>query len=144
MKRMDGTAASAGPRRSRGWSLLETLVAMVVLGAGVTLYMGVQNRNSGITRGNSDLYRAGQILDKHLEALRVRIAQDTLANWPPLDTTYQDALYERVTVERKVSEAYSPKDGVLLPSVRTIHMQLSWGTGHLDTLRVTTYVSKRF
>lgn len=129
---------------SRGWSLLETLVAVVVLGMGVLMYMRMQGRASGMARMNSDLVKAGQILEQHVEGLRVRISRDPVGNWPPKDTSYFDPDLDRFTVDRRVKQVRSPKDGAMLSGVRQLDITVAWGRRALDTLRVTTYVSKNF
>ena len=128
----------------RGWSLIETLVAVVVLGLGVLMYMRMQGRASGMSRMNSDLLKAGQILEQHVESLRVRISRDPAGNWPPKDTSYSDPGHDKFTVVRRVRSVSSPKDGAVLPGVRQLDITVAWGLRSLDTLKVTTYVSKSF
>ena len=132
------------PSGSRGWSMLETLVAMVVLGLGVLMYMRMQGRASGMSRSNASLFRAGQLIEKHVETMRVRIAQNPAANWPPKDTAFFDPVHTEMTLESRVNAAISPKDGAILPGVRRVDVTVAWGARPLDTIRVTTYVSKSF
>ncbi|MDB5049054.1 MAG: hypothetical protein JWO30_2125 [Fibrobacteres bacterium] len=133
-RRIDGQA---------GWSLLELLIAVVVLGMGITVFMRMQSRSSGMSRTNANLQRASQLIEKHVESLRVRIARDAAA-WPPKDTSYTDPDFTNVRLTRVVAGAISPKDGAALPTVRKIDLIVSWGTHTLDTMKVTTYVSKSF
>jgi prepilin-type N-terminal cleavage/methylation domain-containing protein len=127
----------------RGWSLLELLIALVVLGLGVTVFMQMQNRSSSVSRGNSNLQRAAHLIGRHVESLRIAIARDPAA-WPPRDTSLADPEHPEVHLERVVDGAVSPKDGVLLPGVRRIDLTVSWGRRRIDTIRVTTYVSRSF
>lgn len=129
---------------ARGWSLLESLVAIVVLGLGVMTYMRMQGRSSAMSRGNADMFKAGQLLERHVEAMRVRIAQDTTRNWPPQDTFFLDPVHAHISLETRVRRALSPKDGATLPGVRQVDITVAWGPRPLDTMRVTTYVSKIF
>ncbi len=141
------TRALTGGRRAHGretgWSLLELMIAVVVLGIGITVFMRMQGRSSGISRANSNMQRASQIIEKHVESLRVHIARDPLA-WPPKDTNYVDPQYGNISVRRVVGGAISPRDGASLPGVRRIDLTVSWGMHSLDTMKVTTYVSKNF
>jgi prepilin-type N-terminal cleavage/methylation domain-containing protein len=128
---------------SRGWSLLELLIALVVLGIGITVFMRMQGRSSGISRANSNMQRASQLIGKHVESLRVGIARDPAA-WPPKDTTYIDPQFSNLTLTRTVGGAISPRDGASLPGVRRIDLIVAWGNRTLDSMKVTTYVSKSF
>ncbi|MDB5104407.1 MAG: hypothetical protein JWP91_2096 [Fibrobacteres bacterium] len=138
-----GSARPAGGSAQRGWSMLELIVALVVLGTGITVFMRMQGGSSGLSRSNSNMQRASQVIEKHVESMRVRIAQDP-ASWPPKDTVYADSRYSNLAVKRVVGPASSPKDGASLPGVRRIDLTVTWGTGTMDTMKVTTYVSKSF
>jgi Tfp pilus assembly protein PilV len=128
----------------RGWSLLETLFSIIVLGMGIMVFMRMQNRSSEITRTNANLHNAARIIEKHVESLRARIAQNPSVYWPPRDTSYQDPVYTNITLVRTVNGALSPRDGASLPTVRKIDLVVAWGNHPLDTIRITTYVSKSF
>jgi prepilin-type N-terminal cleavage/methylation domain-containing protein len=130
-------------RRQQGWSMLELLIALVVLGLGITVFMRMQSRSSGITRANSNMQRASQLIGKHVESLKVRVARDASA-WPPKDTAYVDPQFQNLTLTRVVGGAISPRDGASLPGVRRIDLTVAWGKHTLDTMKVTTYVSKSF
>jgi hypothetical protein len=55
-----------------------------------------------------------------------------------------DGDFGNLALTRTVSGAISPKDGEALATVRKIDLTVSWGTRSLDTMKVTTYVSKSF
>lgn len=128
----------------RGLTLLETLLAVIVLGLGVMLYARVQSGATGLSRGNKDLARADQLLGRYVESVRVAVARDPVVNWPPRDTFFVDPAHPRLSLESRVSAARSPKDAALLPGVRRLDITVAWGARPLDTLKVTTYVSKSF
>jgi prepilin-type N-terminal cleavage/methylation domain-containing protein len=127
--------------RQRGLTLLEIMIAIVVIGIGIGIFLKMQKNSGSNMAGNSKMMRAGQIVEKHVEAIRISIARDTIANWPPRDTTYTENLLK---VERKVSEAKSPKTLDILPNVRKVDITISWGKFRQDSLDVSTYVSRRF
>ena len=76
------------PRSQSGLSLMEILIALVVIGIGVGVFLKMQKGSGSNLAGNSKMMRAGQLVEKHVEAMRIRIARDTIANWPPKDTSY--------------------------------------------------------
>ena len=127
--------------RQRGLTLLEIMIAIVVIGIGIGVFLTMQKSSGRNMSGNGKMMRAGQIVEKHVEAIRINIARDTVANWPPRDTTYTENLLK---VVRKVSAAKSPKTGDDLPNVRKVELIISWGQSHQDSLDVSTYVSRRF
>lgn len=121
--------------------MLEILIALVVVGVAVGLFMTLQRNSGSRLAGNSNLMRAGQIIEKHMEAMRIAVARDTLSNWPPRDTSYTES---RIKVARTVTQARSPKNNAVLPNVRKVDIVANWGSGKLDTLNISTYVAKRF
>jgi Tfp pilus assembly protein PilV len=134
--------AGSGSPPETGWSLIEVLFSIVVLGIGVALFMQMQNRASSMNRTNSNLHTAAGLIEKHVESLREKISQNTAKNWPPHDTSYADEKYSHINLTRTVNEAVSPIDGMVLPGVRKINLVVAWGNQSMDTIRITTYVSK--
>jgi len=132
--------AEGGTAGQAGLTLMEILIAIVVVGIGVTLFMFLQRSSGTRFAGNSSLLKAGQMVEKHMETLRIGIARDTSANWPPRDTSFREG---RISLVRKVSAASSPKNGAPLPNVRRIDILAAWGTGPGDSLAIITYVAKR-
>lgn len=128
-------------RGQAGLSLMEILIALVVIGVGAGVFLKIRSNTGSSMTGTSKMMRAGQLVEKHVEAIRIGIARDTVANWPPRDTTYTD---DMLKVERKVTTARSPKTGDVLPNVRKVDLIISWGMFRQDSLDVTTYVSRRF
>lgn len=130
-------------RGESGWSLLELLIAIIVLGLGIIVFMKMQGRSSGIARSNANVQRAAQLIGRHVESMRVAIARDPAA-WPPKDTSFADPDRPGLMVKQVVLGAISPKDGASLATVRRIDLTVSWGQRQLDTMKVTTYVSRSF
>lgn len=129
------------PGFQSGLSLMEILIALVVIAIGVGLFLKMQKGSGSNLAGNSKMMRAGQLVEKHVEAMRIRIAKDTIGNWPPKDTAYTENLLK---LERKITAAVSPKTGDALPNVRKVDIIVSWGKSRQDSMDVSTYVSRRF
>lgn len=110
---------------------------------GVMVFMRMQTRSSSISRANANMQRAAQLIGKHVESMRVSVARDPTA-WPPRDTMFTDPDFADLKLKRVVAGAISPKDGAVLATVRRIDLTVSWGIHRLDTMKVTTYVSRTF
>lgn len=131
-------------RHQRGWSLIEALAAIVVVGIGITLFTKVQRMTNRDSSTNSRILMAGKMIEKQLEDMRILIAKDTVANWPPGNKTISPTAPNYITVVSTVSPAFSPKDGAVVKNVVQVALMAYWVNPFPDTLRVTTYVSKRF
>ena len=127
--------------RQRGLSMMEILIALVVIGIGIGVFLRMEGGAGSSMAGNGKMLRAGQLVEKHLEAMRIGIARDTVGNWPPGDTSYSES---GLKITRTVSAARSPKDNTLLGNVRRVDLIVTWGTFKTDSLDVETYVAKRF
>ncbi|HKP96297.1 MAG TPA: prepilin-type N-terminal cleavage/methylation domain-containing protein [Fibrobacteria bacterium] len=127
-----------------GWSLIEVMAAIVVVGIGIALFAKVQKMTSRDSFTNSRILIAGKMIEKHLEDTRIYIAKDTVRNWPPRNKTVPAAAPDYISLVSQVSNAYSPKDGALVPNVVRMDITASWVYPTTDFLKVTTYVSKRF
>lgn len=129
------------PRYESGLSLMEILIAIVVIAIGVGVFLKMQKGSGSNLAGNSKMMRAGQLVEKHVEAMRISIARDTSGNWPPNDTGYTE---NGLVLKRTISDAISPKTGLPTKNVRKVDIIVSWGSSLKENLDVTTYVSKRF
>jgi Tfp pilus assembly protein PilV len=127
----------------KGLSLLETLFALVLIGMGLMAWSKMQGMSWGQNRSNANTLRAGQLIEKDVEGMRLRISRDTLLNWPPRDSTYLTS-DQQLTFVRTVSEARSPINNLVLTNVRKIDIAVSWGNLANDTMKITTYVTRRF
>jgi Tfp pilus assembly protein PilV len=144
MIRLCKSIRGEAPRRQDGWSLLEALAAIVVVGIGITLFTKVQRMTSRDSSTNSRILMAGKMIEKHLEDTRILIAKDTVANWPPKSKTIAAKAPNNITLVSTISPALSPKDGAVVANVVQMSIMTYWVNPYKDTLRVTTYVSKRF
>lgn len=144
MMRLCKSFRRRSPSDESGWSLLEALAAIVVVGIGITLFTKVQRMTSRDSSTNSRILMAGKMIEKHLEDTRILIAKDTVANWPPKSKTIAATAPDYITLVSTISPALSPKDGAVVQNVVQMSIMTTWVNPYKDTLRVTTYVSKRF
>lgn len=126
--------------------MLETMAAAVIIGIGVALFTQIQVASNKQSRRNTDLLKAGQLIESEIDSLRTYIARDTLTNWTSFVTNSPASrVVGRVKIVRTVSGAISPKSPFAnIPNVKQVDITAYWGTGTLDTMKVTTYVSRRF
>ena len=130
-------------RTQRGWSLLEVMAAVVVVGLGLALFTKVQKMASRGSHTNSRIMMAGKMIEKHLEDTRILVARDT-TRWPPENVTIPAAAPNWISLSSVVSTAHSPKDGAVVANVMRMEITARWTTPMRDSLVVTTYVAKRF
>lgn len=131
--------------KQEGWSLLEALAAIVVVGLGISLFVKVQGMSSRGSGTNSKQLVAVRMIEKYLEDTRIGIAKNMDANFPPKSTTVAAAAPHFITLTSTVSDAYSPKDGTeKVANVVRIDIACRWTVPVKDSLKVTTYVAKRF
>ena len=130
--------------KQNGWSLIEALAAIVVVGIGITLFMKVQGGTSRTSATSSKILLAGKMIEKHLEDTRITISRDTVKNWPPRSLTIAPVPPDNIKLVSTVSSAFSPKDGALVANVVRMDIVVTWTLPTPDNLTVTTYVSKRF
>lgn len=130
--------------RQRGWTLIEVLAAVVVVGIGLLFFTRVQHSSSRGSGENSRILIAGKMLEKYLEDTRITIARDTTHNWPPVSATIAGTTPNYITIRSTVSNAFSPVDGAVVNNVKRMDLVATWTRPYPDSLAVTTYVSKRF
>jgi prepilin-type N-terminal cleavage/methylation domain-containing protein len=131
-------------RGEKGWTLLEVLAAVVVVGIGILMFTRVQHASSRDSNTNSRILMAGKSIEKFLEDTRIAIAKDTLRNWPPATRTIAGTAPNYIKIASTVTPAFSPKDGAPVANVVRMDIMASWTQPYKDSLKVTTYVSKRF
>ena len=135
---------SEAAQSKRGWSLLEVLAALLIISFGVALFVKLQGNTRKQSTTNTRILKAGHKIERYLEDMRIAIAQNPTTNWPANGIVTIAADADSITLIREVSDAASPKDGEVVANVKKLDITTFWGTGGLDTLRITTYVSKKF
>jgi prepilin-type N-terminal cleavage/methylation domain-containing protein len=131
-------------RSQRGWTLIEVLAAVIVVGLGLALFTRVQHSSRRGTGENSRILQAGKAIEKFLEDTRIKIAKDTTRNFPPVNVSIAAAAPNFIAIQSTVSNAMSPVDGSVVANVKRLDIVASWTKPYKDSLKVTTYVSKRF
>lgn len=127
-----------------GWSLLEVLAAIAVIGLGISLFIKVQGMSSRGSGTNSKQLVAGRMVEKYLEDMRIKIASDT-SKFPPASATVAASAPNFISLQSTISTAYSPKDPAeVVANVVKVEILCKWTMPTKDSLKVVTYVAKRF
>jgi len=122
--------------------LIETLLAIVMVGLGLMVWSRMQGASWGQNRSNANMLKGGQLIEKNIESMRLKISQNPGVYWPPKDTTFKDG---EITLVRKITHpAVSPKDSKNLTNVAKVQIVASWGATTLDSIAIITYVSRKF
>lgn len=127
-----------------GWSLLEAMAAIVVVGLGIAFFTKVQGMSSRGSGSSSKQLVAIRMVEKYLEDTRINIAKNMDANFPPKSATIAAAAPHYITLTSTVGDAYSPKTNLKVANVVRVDIACRWTTPTKDSLKVTTYVAKRF
>ena len=125
-----------------GFTLLEILVAMMILAFFIGTAVIVQQNTMSRTRSSNKMLVAGHLIEKQIEYMRMQILKDPDTNWPPTDTTFTS---NDITVDCNISYAYDLETGsTKIDSVRKLDIEATWVAGKPDTLAVETYLAKMF
>jgi prepilin-type N-terminal cleavage/methylation domain-containing protein len=126
-----------------GFTLLEILVAMMILAFFIGTAVIIQQNTMSRTRSSNKMLVAGHLIEKQIEYMRMQLLKDPDNNWPPGDTTFTS---NDITLNCVVSDAYDLETGstTKIDSVRKLDIEATWVTDRPDTLRVETYLAKMF
>jgi prepilin-type N-terminal cleavage/methylation domain-containing protein len=130
-------------QRNRGFSLLEILVSLVIVGIIGVSIISLQTSVWKNSTTSNRMLLAGQLIEKQIESIRMGIDQNPISNFPPKE----GALTENgISLSWKIFSAYRPKGATTteLKNVRRCVFTATWGKNKGDTLLVTTYISKFF
>lgn len=129
-------------RHSSGLSLIEVMVAIVVMSFTVIFFLQIQKiRNSTIQEKRS-LTTASRLIEDTVEGMRALIAVDPDTNFPPSDTTI---INNDVQLDIVVGDAFDPS-GALIDGARQVSMTASWMSpgGTIRTIDVHTFVARDY
>ena len=121
----------------KGFTLLEILVAIVLIAILAIGIFSLQGMSWSKTHQSSQILKAGQLIEKHIEALRTEIAEDKEGNWPPADSSITEG---NITLDRIIETPDITNNS----NTRKMTMIATWGSGTGDSLSIVTYVSKDF
>ena len=136
---MNRTVNSSGAKK--GFSLLEVLISMVVIGVIGLMVFSLQTNSWKLTTRSNRTLVAGHMIEQQIEGMRMKISQNQINNFPPGNGSLTS---NGIALKWTISSASRPTDGGNLANVRKCDLTASWGTGKFDTLKATTYLSKMF
>jgi prepilin-type N-terminal cleavage/methylation domain-containing protein len=126
-----------------GFTLIEGMLALVVVGIGVTAVLFMDRMKYSDLTHSGMTAKATRMIESYIERTRMQVANNPTANFPPRDTTWTD---NGITLQVTVSGAYdnqSPPN--LLANVKKVVARTSWTKGgRVGTLRVVDCISKSF
>ncbi len=128
-------------RHQSGFALMEILVAMAILGVGFSFILMSDKISWNTTKSSIKMLKAGHLIEKNIEQLRIHISSNPAANFPPTDTSFTE---DGITFQRKITTAYSPKTGTALSNIRKLEITTAWGSSVNDSLNIQTYISRDF
>lgn len=131
-------------RNCRGFTLLEVMMVMVIVGiVGVNIMIS-QTASWKKTTTSNRMLVAGQMIEKQVEKLRMYIDVDPVNRFPPHDSSYTENGINLLWKFTDASRPTGPSPRGPLKNVRKCDLTATWGNNRGDTLIVTTYLAKYF
>jgi prepilin-type N-terminal cleavage/methylation domain-containing protein len=125
-----------------GFTLIEILMTIMIVGVIALNIMMFQTSSWKRTSSSNKLLVAGQMIERQIEYLRMKIDSDPINNFPPHDSTITE---NGIKLSWNISSAHRPKESSgSLPNVRRCDLIASWGKEKNDSLVVTTYIARSF
>jgi prepilin-type N-terminal cleavage/methylation domain-containing protein len=138
------TAPWIAPRHStRGFSIVELLVSMVIIGIGVLVLVGLDRQKWRNVASGNHIETSVRLIESYIEKAKVRIKEDPAQEYPPRDTTFSSGA---VNVAVTVSTAYDNQPTpAALTNVKRVAFRATWSVnGVADTLNLVTCIAKNF
>jgi len=135
-----------------GFTMLEVLLSILIVTFTAISYLMWQKSTWSQTTITNRRMVATQVLEKQIEARRMTIAQNPIANFAAFkaitgkDTVVIDnSVTPNVRVEWKIfpDSLRAPNDDTV-KNVVPAQLIASWGSGTFDTLRLWTNITKNF
>jgi len=125
-----------------GFSLLEVLIAVFIIGVVVQVANQVQQATWTGTRNNGNMLAATRLIGSAIEQTRANIMYAPTLFWPPRDTSYTDI--SGIAMAWAVTGT-TDKKGVTCDSLRQIDYTARWSAGgRPDSVTLTTFMSYDF
>jgi len=139
-------ATEATPRGQctrSGIALMEIILVLVIIGIIGTNTIMLQRKSWKSTGSSNHMLIAGQMIERQIESLRMKVAEDPDNNFPPADSQVTE---NGISLSWKLSSVDKIGGG---PSITRNHIRecvltAIWGIQRGDTLIVTTYIAKGF
>jgi prepilin-type N-terminal cleavage/methylation domain-containing protein len=128
-----------------GFTLMEVLISMVVIGLCTAAFLAFQTSSWSASQKARNTMAAGQLIEKQVEYLRMRIASSPKDTFPVLMAVgNQDStVAKNITVRWVVANALDIK-GAVMPNVRQVTFTAIWTAPSTDSIVVPTCISKNF
>lgn len=130
-----------GKALTAGFSLLEVLISMVIVGIIAALIFSIQTSSWKNSTSSNRTMVAGHMVERQIELMRLNISRNQNQYFPPVNGS---VLENGITLSWIISNATRPTDAGTLPNTRRCDFTACWGGRKADTLKVTTYISKLF
>jgi prepilin-type N-terminal cleavage/methylation domain-containing protein len=125
-----------------GFTLIEVLIAIVVIGITAGIIAKLQNSTWVSTRRTNNRLVAAQLITRQVETMRINIAMDSATYWPPVAGSLTDAA-SRLPMAWTVSTVNDPL-GVSIARVRAVRYVVHWTSTRAESLVVPTMLSHDF
>ena len=136
------TDQSQPGRKNAGFTLLEILIAMAILGISTGVFLNAAWSAWTETRNANHLYLAGHLIEKRIEALRIDIEKNPAAGYWPGNSTVTDG---GITVSWVLSPPIDITGGGSPPAdVKQLRIVAYWQTVGPESLVVETHLSRDF
>ncbi len=133
-----------GNTRSRsGFALMEIILMLVIIGIIGTNTIMLMRKSWKSTGASNHLLIAGQMIERQIESLRMKVAENPDNNYPPADSQFTE---NGISLSWKLSSVNKIGGGPAITRnhIRQCRLTAAWGRQHGDTLTVTTYIGKNF
>jgi hypothetical protein len=130
-------------RHRNGFALMEIILMLVIIGIIGTNTIMLMRKSWKSTGTSNHMLIAGQMIERQIESLRMKVAENPGSNFPPADSQFTE---NGISLSWKLSSVNRIGGGPTITRnhIRQCRLTAAWGRQHGDTLMVTTYIGKDF